>query len=87
MTALHQWHRLNQTPLRRREKGSEKLKQLDVLGVIEKVSGQTSWMNPFVVLEKPNSDIRICLDMRQANLAILWEVHTRDIRGKSFQQT
>ena len=39
-------------------------------------------MNPFVVLEKPNSDIWICLDMRQANLVILWEVHTRDIRGK-----
>ena len=87
MTALHQWHRLNQTALRRREKGSEKLKQQEELGVIEKVSGQTSWMNPFVVLENPNSDIRICLDMRQANLAILWEVHTRDIRGKRFQQT
>lgn len=60
----------------------QKLKQLEELGVIENVSGQTSWMNPFVVLEKPNSDMRICLDMRQANLVILWEVHTRDIRDK-----
>ena len=32
-------------------------------------------MNPFVVVEKPNSDIRICLGMRQAKQAIVREKH------------
>ena len=50
-----------------------KLKQLEELGVIEKVNGPTSWINPLVAVKKPNGDIRICLDMRQANRAILRE--------------
>jgi len=52
-----------------------KLKQIGELDVIEKVSGPTSWINPLVAVEKPNGDIRICLDMRQANRAILGEKH------------
>ena len=50
-----------------------KLKQLEELDVIEIVNGPTSWINPLVTVEKPNGDIRICLDMRQANRAILRE--------------
>ena len=36
---------------------------------------RTSWVNPLVAVEKPNGDVRICLDMRQANQAILREKH------------
>ena len=45
------------------------------LDVIEKVEGPTSWVNPLVVVEKPSGDIRICLDMRQANQAVIREKH------------
>ena len=62
-------------PFSRRQKVTEKLKQLEELDVIEKVNGPTSWINPLVAVEKPNGDIRICLDMRQANRAILREKH------------
>ena len=46
-----------------------------MLDVIEKVEGPTSWVNPLVVVEKPNEHIRICLDTREANLAIVREKH------------
>ena len=59
----------------RRQKVTAKLKQLEELDVIGKVNGSTSWINPLVAVEKPNGDIRICLDMRQANRAILREKH------------
>ena len=52
-----------------------KLKWLEELDVIEKVNGTTSWINPLVAVEKPKGDMRICLDMRQANRAILGEKH------------
>ncbi|KAL9987020.1 hypothetical protein ACROYT_G001254 [Oculina patagonica] len=56
----------------RKQKVVDKLEELDV---IEKVNGPTSWINPLVSVEKPNGDVRICLDMRQANRAILREKH------------
>ena len=68
---------LRRIPFSRREKVAEKRRQLEELGVTEKVNGPTSWTNPLVVVvvEKPNGDIRICLDTRQANRAILREKH------------
>ena len=56
------------------------------LDVIEKVERPTSWVNPLVVVEKPNGDIRICLDMRQANLAIVREKHPVPIVEETLQE-
>ena len=56
------------------------------LVVIEKVEGPTSWVNPLVVVEKPNGDIRICLDMRQANLAIVREKHPLPTVEETLQE-
>ena len=66
---------LRRIPFSRRENVTEKLEDLLKLDVIEKVEGPTSWVNTLVVVEKPNGDIRICLDMRQANQAIAREKH------------
>ena len=54
---------------------SEKLVELEKLDVIEKVTGPTRWLSPLVAVEKPNRDVRICIDMRQPNQAIIRERH------------
>lgn len=62
-------------PFSRRDKVNEKLEDLLKLDVMEKVEGPTSWVNLLVVVEKTNGDVRLCLDMRQANRAIVREKH------------
>ena len=62
-------------PLSLRQKVGEKLDELENLDVIEKVSGPTPWVSPVVVVPKPSGDIRLCVDMRQANRAIIRERH------------
>ena len=58
-----------------RAKVNEKLEDLLKLDVIEKVEGPTNWVDSLVVVEKPHGDVRLCLDMRQANKAIVREKH------------
>ncbi len=66
---------MRRIPFSRRVKVIEKLKKLEELDVIERVKTPTSWINPLVCVEKSNGDIRICLDMRRANEAIIREKH------------
>lgn len=42
-------------------------------GIIEKVTEPSSWISPVVIAYKSSGDIRICIDMRRANEAILRE--------------
>ena len=52
------------------------------LDITEIVSGPTSWVSPVVVVPKPSGDIRLCVDMRQANMAVKRErfpIPTTDI--------
>lgn len=51
----------------------EKIKELLKMDIIEEVNGPTPWVNPVVIVPKANSEIRLCLDMRQANQAIIRE--------------
>ena len=67
-------------PLRRpafslREKIEKKLDELLHEDIIERVDGPTPWVNPVVVVPKPNGEVRLCVDMRCANKAIIRERH------------
>ncbi|XP_054732030.1 uncharacterized protein K02A2.6-like [Anastrepha obliqua] len=67
-----------QQPMRRipvalEEKVLAKLDEALSLDVIEPVIGHSPWISPMVLAFKENGDIRICLDMRLANRAILRE--------------
>lgn len=57
-------------PFSLREKVEEKIHELEELDIIERACGPTSFVSPIVVVPKPNGEIRLCVDMRQANEAI-----------------
>lgn len=50
----------------------EKLVKRDI---IEEVNGSSKWVSPIVPILKENGDVRICVDMRRANAAIIRENH------------
>ena len=58
-----------------KQKVSDEINQLLSLDIIEKVEGLTTWLNPVVAAPKPNGKIRLCLDMGQANCAVIRERH------------
>ena len=69
-----------QQPIRRmpyhtKQKVSDKLQRLQKLEIIEPAPGKTTWLNPIVPDLKPNGKMRLCLDMRKANVAIKSERH------------
>lgn len=51
----------------------EQLEAMIQDGVITKVSEPTEWVNPIILVRKPDKSIRICLDPRNLNKAILRE--------------
>ena len=58
-------------PFALREKVRKEIKNLEVNDIIEdKTNEPTPWLNPLVVVPKAENNVRICLDMRNANTAI-----------------
>lgn len=57
------------------DKVEEKLRVLLAKGIIEKVRGPSSWVSPMVPVLKDSGDVRLCIDMRRANQAVLRETH------------
>ena len=45
----------------------EELERMKKMGVIRPIDEPTDWCHPIVLVEKPNGDIRICLDLTQLN--------------------
>ena len=43
------------------------------LVIIEPISELTEWVNPFVIVEKPNGKLRICIDFKHLNQAARYQ--------------
>ena len=48
----------------------DRLKELEILDIIQKVDRLTKWVNSLVIVEKRNGSLRLCLDPRDLNRAI-----------------
>ena len=57
-------------PYQMRDKLEKKIEELEAKDIIESVDGPTEWVSPVVIVPKSNGDIRLCVDIRQANTAI-----------------
>ena len=53
----------------------QKLEELVNHDIIEPVEGPTPWVSPVVIVPKPSGDIRLCIDMRRVNQAIVRKRH------------
>ena len=60
-------------PFHVRRKVEAKLDELQRLDIIEPVTGPTPWVSPLVAVPKPNGEVRICVDMRRVNTAVIRE--------------
>ncbi|XP_065073800.1 uncharacterized protein K02A2.6-like, partial [Ochlerotatus camptorhynchus] len=57
------------------DKVEEKLDMLLTQGIIERVHEPSPWVSPLVPVLKDSGDVRLCIDMRRANKAVLREAH------------
>ncbi len=65
------------TPFHLRSKVETELKRLEQQDIIERVLGEpTPWVSPIVTPPKKDGSIRLCVDMREPNKAILRERHS-----------
>ena len=62
-------------PFHVRKQVEAKLTELQDLDIIEDVEGPTPWVSPLVTVPKSNGDVRVCVDMRRANAAVIRERH------------
>ena len=65
--------KMRRVPFSIKDKVTTKVNELLEKDIIEKVEGPTVWVSPVVVAPKPSGDIRLCVDMRRANEAIIRE--------------
>ena len=75
---------IRRIPFHTRKKVEEELERLQKLDIIEQVSSPTSWVNLIVAVRKKDNKIRLCLDMRRTNEAIIRERHMPRSRLRAF---
>ena len=86
VTALAQ--PVRRTPFSLRENVKKKIEELIAMDIIEPLEGPTPWVSPVVVVPKHNDEIRLCVDMRRTNEAIVTRYPQRTKYSKtstSFQ--
>ena len=79
-------------PTHYRSRVEAKLKQLEDQDIIEPVTGPTPWVSPVVIVDKPNGDIRLCVNMSKPSEALLRTHHPyptseeilHDLNGSKF---
>ena len=76
-------HAPRRIPVPMRNKVDEKLEQLINEGVIKPVTDATYWVSSMVVMQKPNGQIRLCLDPKDLNVAIRREYYPMPTIKKS----
>lgn len=52
---------------------NDKIQELIITDIIEPVDGPSDWISPLVPVLKSDGDVRICVDIRRANQAIIRE--------------
>lgn len=52
-----------------------KLKELEEQDIIERVNEASEWVSPMLIKRKTANEVRIIIDLREANKAIVREVH------------
>lgn len=60
-------------PFSLKDKVTARVNELLEQDIIERVQGLTAWVSPIVVAPKASRDVRLCVDMRTANEAIIHE--------------
>ena len=65
--------KLRRVPFALRDKVKTKIDELLEGDITKRVEGPTTWASPVVVAPKPSGEIRLCVDMRRANEAIIRE--------------
>lgn len=53
-----------------RDRVSEEIFKLERQGVIERVDA-SEWVSPIVIVQKPDSNIRMCVNLREPNKAVV----------------
>ena len=66
-------HPPRKVPISLKYRVKEELSRMEKLGVIKRQKEPTPWVNSMVTVVKPNGQIRICIDPRDLNNAILRE--------------
>ena len=76
---------IRRVPYHLPDKLSTKANEVVELDIFEKVSGPSSWVSPVVVVPKPSGDIRLCVHMRQAIMAVKRErLQIQDLNKSTF---
>ena len=73
-----------QTPHAMKDKLKEELERLERENIIVKVEEPTEWVNPIVCVVKPNKQLRICLDPKKLNEAIMREHYMLPLASDIF---